>query len=133
MLVMTDANLGMEEEFNRFLDDVHIGDVLQADGLVSARRFRLSNHQPAFASGVPDLRYLTVYEIDCEDVRTAIASLERHRETGRWRQSDTTAPSRVCAVYEKLPSVWVGADADEMTSESTRQIVRPGEKARMDR
>ncbi|MFE5700748.1 hypothetical protein [Rhodococcus koreensis] len=129
MLVMTDANLGMEEEFNRFLDDVHIGDVLQADGLVSARRFRLNDHQPVFARGVPDLRYLTVYEIDCEDVRTVIESLERHRETGRWRQSNTTAPTRICAVYEQLPSVWAGTNPDE-SGDNTLPNAQLDEKAR---
>ena len=48
-----------DEEFNRWYDDVHLGDVFKVPGVVGAERYR-------FRSG-EGWRYLALYELDCED------------------------------------------------------------------
>lgn len=58
---------GRDDDFNRWLDDQHVPDLLQVPGIVGAQRHRL-----AFAQTTPpnytDHQYLTTYDIETDDI-----------------------------------------------------------------
>lgn len=59
MMVMSNPVADRDEEFNRWYDDVHLGDVFKVPGVIGAERYR-------FRSG-NDWKYLAIYDLDCED------------------------------------------------------------------
>lgn len=72
---------GDEEEYNRWYDEVHVPAVLQLDGFVSARRFRLSDARPP-TDPLSAYRYLAVYELDTDDLPDAFRRLREARDAG---------------------------------------------------
>jgi len=59
-----------EEEFNTWYNEVHLKELLAIPGVVSARRYRLDEVNPA----APEHRYMTLYELDT-DPGTLLAAL----------------------------------------------------------
>lgn len=72
MLVLLNAKEGCDEEFNRWYEDVHLSDILAVPGFVSARRFEAAEAQ---MTGAPRHRYMTLYEIETDDIGQAIKDL----------------------------------------------------------
>ncbi len=70
LVVLTNAAEGKDEEFNRWYNDVHLGDVLAVDGFVGAQRFALDA-----LGGDPPHRYLALYEIETDDIDGAVKKL----------------------------------------------------------
>jgi hypothetical protein len=58
---------GKEPEFNQWLDDIHVPDLLAVDGIVGAQRLRLAMTQTQPADETVH-RYLTIYDIETEDI-----------------------------------------------------------------
>ncbi len=61
-----------EQEFNNWYTNVHLREVLQIDGFISAQRFKLAaaqviNNQP--------YNYLALYEIDSENITQTLKNL----------------------------------------------------------
>ena len=69
-----------ETEFNEWYESVHMPEVLALDGFVSARRFR------PVSAGEP---YVTVYEIDADDVTVAAKGVFAAAQSGAFRMSDS--------------------------------------------
>lgn len=72
LVVFTNAAPDRDGEFNKWYDEVHLGDVLGVDGFRAAQRFKLSEAQ------VMDDRtyeYLAIYEIDADQVDKALSAL----------------------------------------------------------
>ena len=73
------ADASREEEFNNWYDNIHIPDILETPGFLSATRYMIK--EPQEGRG----KYLTVYEIETEDmdktmeVRREKRLLERDR------------------------------------------------------
>ena len=66
---------GQEQEFNKWYDDTHLGDVLAVPGMVAATRYEL---QPIERSGPPaPAGYLAVYEFE-GDPGEVLAALSAH-------------------------------------------------------
>ncbi len=59
MLILSNPVGDRDEEFNRWYDDVHLGDVFKVPGVVGAERYR-------FRSG-DGWKYLAIYDLDCDD------------------------------------------------------------------
>lgn len=59
MLILSNPVADRDDEFNRWYDDVHLGDVFKVPGVVGAERYR-------FKSG-EGWKYLAIYDLDCED------------------------------------------------------------------
>ena len=59
MMVLSNAVVGQDEEFNRWYDEVHLPDVFKVPGVTGAERFRMR-------SGA-GWNYLAIYELDCDD------------------------------------------------------------------
>lgn len=58
-----------EPEYNRWYDEVHIPQLLErVPGIVSVRRYRLSDTQLSPPQDRPERAYLTVYDVDTDDL-----------------------------------------------------------------
>ena len=75
------ANPAREKEFNEWYDKVHVPDVLEARGIVGARRFVIQ--EPAQGRG----KFLALYEVETDNIGKTMAALQEHmtkkREQGR--------------------------------------------------
>ncbi len=67
---------GREEEYNKWYTDRHLHDVVKVPGFVSAQRFELSEAQ--MQEGI-EYRYLAIYEIETDDIKSAIDALGQAR------------------------------------------------------
>jgi len=71
LVVLTNAVEGTDDEFNAWYDQVHLREVLALPGFVAAQRFKV-----AASLGAPSPQaYLSLYEIEAEDLDGAIATL----------------------------------------------------------
>ena len=61
-VVFTKPVDGMEDEYNKWYDEVHVHDVVKVPGVESAQRYDLAH--PGSGDGEPAHRYLAVYEIE---------------------------------------------------------------------
>ncbi len=93
-VVQTNAVPGREEEFDRWYDGQHLGDVLALDGFARARRYVLSATQPDERAAAYPYRSLALYEFaghpaaGLAELGRAVAdgmylspALERHKST----------------------------------------------------
>lgn len=117
MVVLSNAEPGQEDEFNRWYSDVHILDTInKLDGFASAQRFRLANLE-----GAPpcEYEYLALYEIEEDQLDRAYQQFSWQRgersealEAGRdpvVPVSDTLAPEHFLvgffsAITDRVPS-----------------------------
>ena len=67
---------GREDEYNKWYPDTHLQDVVKVTGFVSSQRFELSEAQ--MQAEMP-YRYLAVYEIETDDIQSAIDALGKAR------------------------------------------------------
>jgi hypothetical protein len=72
LLALVNAESGRDEEFNRWYEERHLDDVLRIPGFVAARRYRAAEAQ---LTGKPAHGYLTVYEIETDDIAAAVQRL----------------------------------------------------------
>jgi hypothetical protein len=86
LLVYTNARDGCDDEFNRWYDDIHLGEVVALPGFTGAERcaIRSKPGEPA-----PAHRYLAVYEIETDDIDETMAGLMSHGAKGGFRLSDS--------------------------------------------
>jgi hypothetical protein len=90
-LVFTNCIPGREDEFNRWYDEIHIGDLLRVPGIVGAHRSVISPAQASMATGDVELcgpedigaryRFLAIYEIEAEDPLTVLNEIKRRANT----------------------------------------------------
>jgi len=88
LLVLSNATVGRDDEFNDWYTDEHLRDVLSVDGFVAAQRFRLSDAQLQPDRPAPH-RYLAVYEIEADDVAAPLQALLAGVTTGAIPLSET--------------------------------------------
>lgn len=71
----TDAS--REAEFNQWYEENHIPDMVKAvDGVVSGRRYRYSDVQRVPAEAAPAHRYITIYELDSDDLSSVVEQMK---------------------------------------------------------
>ncbi|WP_242124024.1 DUF4286 family protein [Sphingobium sp. Sx8-8] len=97
-VVLTNPVEGREEEYNRWYDEVHLGEVLDVPGFVAARRYRV-----APSAGAVTHRYLALYHIDSDDVAASMAELNRRAGSGEMQMSDALDGGISPTLYEALP------------------------------
>lgn len=73
LVVLSNAQDGTDEQFNRWYTDTHLGDIIALPGYTAAQRFKLSATQ--LAAGDLPYRYLAIYEVDADDVASAAEAL----------------------------------------------------------
>lgn len=73
LMALTNAREGRDDEFGRWYDDQHIPDVLSVPGMISAERFILV--------GEGKHRYMTLYDIETDDVGAVMAEIGSRQGT----------------------------------------------------
>ena len=92
-----------EAEYHRWYDEEHIPDILRIPGFVSARRYRVRDTgRIKAAPSTPT--YLTIYEVESDDLDATLNELSARSADGRVRRSNTvrTDPPPITTFYELL-------------------------------
>jgi len=85
LIVHTAAAEGRDADFQQWYSEVHIPEILGLAGFTSARRFtRL---------GESDHPYLTIYEIEADDIAAAQAGIGAAAQAGELQMSDSMSMS----------------------------------------
>lgn len=72
------ASPEVEDDYNQWYDDVHLKEVLQVEGFVGGRRYKLDRDQPRPPRpGTPlaEQPYVAVYDVEAERVADAATAL----------------------------------------------------------
>lgn len=78
-VVLSNPIEGEEDRFNAFYSDQHIPDVLRVPGIVSARRYVLTEAQ---RQPTPSpFKYLAIYDIETDDLAGVCAEIGRRSGT----------------------------------------------------
>jgi hypothetical protein len=85
MAVQSRPQPGREAEYNRWYDEVHLGDVQKVPGIVSGRRYRAV---PTDFQG-PDVPYLAIYEMESDDPNNVLAEFRRRSLAGELPVDDS--------------------------------------------
>ncbi|MGI4797457.1 MAG: DUF4286 family protein [Janthinobacterium lividum] len=99
-IVMTNAEEGLEDEFNAWYDEQHIPDVLRVPGIKAVQRFRLSGKQrldPPYP-----YKYLSIYEIESDDLDEVITPLKEWLGTERMPRSAAMKSERAAFFFEPI-------------------------------
>jgi len=93
---------GMEDEFNRWYNEQHLGEVLAVPGIISAQRFKI--HTDSLLPGSkPVHNYLAIYEIETDDIASVLKDLRSRPGTPAMTISESFDRKGVSAlVYEVL-------------------------------
>lgn len=75
LVVLSNPTEGMEDEYNDWYTNTHLGDVLRLPGMVSARRFKVGEGQESTH------RYLALYNVETDDVGAVFAELTKRAGT----------------------------------------------------
>jgi hypothetical protein len=86
-----------EGEFNEWYETTHVPELCEIPGIVSARRFALSQAQ-LFPPDATRHEYVAIYEIDAENVQGVIDELGARMASGTIHMSDVVE-------MDPLPSV----------------------------
>ena len=94
MLVFTNAVEGRDDEFNRWYDEVHLGEVLGVPAFTSAKRFRTTSAQ---VIADQPFGYLAIYQFE-GDPQAAIDALMHAAPT--FNMSDAMHPESKLVIVE---------------------------------
>ena len=85
-----------EDEFNDWYNDTHLVEILKLSGFTSARRFR------KLADG--GHRYLAIYEVEADDMHSAIAGLGEAAKRREMTMSDALGsdPAPSMTLFEQI-------------------------------
>jgi hypothetical protein len=75
LVALTNTAEGHDEEYQEWYANVHTPDLLAVPGFLSVHRFALAPDQ-GFLDGEGKHRYITLYEIETDDVAGTLAGLE---------------------------------------------------------
>lgn len=91
-VVFTNAQDGRDEEFNEWYDNRHLADVLKVPGVVSAKRFVLSDFQRPTPH---PHKYMAIYEIETDNLEAVSTDIAQRIGTPVMVRSDALAPDVV--------------------------------------
>lgn len=100
-VVFTNPAEGRDAEFNRWYDEVHLGEVLQVPGFIGAKRYRV---RPT-GDAAPRHGYVAIYAMRTDDPAATLGELMRRAEAGELRMSDAMAGDVETLLVEELVSV----------------------------
>lgn len=102
-VVLSNAAEGRDAEFNRWYDEVHLGEVLQVPGFVSAKRYRVR----PMGGSQPRHGYMAVYSMRTDDPAATLGELMGRAGRGELNMSDALAGDVETLLVEELTSVAV--------------------------
>ncbi len=103
MAVQSAALEGRDDEYNAWYDATHLHEICSVPGVVSGRRLKAT----PIAMPTPGARYLSLFEIETDDIGAFMAEMGRRRESGEQAPADLLDRSSVV--------LWIYAD---MTKEA---------------
>lgn len=105
-LVFSNPADGRDADYNAWYDDHHVPEVLDhVPGYVAAQRYRCSEHQRSTAIPCP-WRYLTIYELETDDLQATYSAMDVHRDAGGFTPHDgALADDKVAWTYTELGPV----------------------------
>jgi hypothetical protein len=74
LMAFSNPRPGTDAAFNKWYDEIHLQEILAVKGYVSAQRFYVSDAQMVGRAG-PAHKYLTIYEIETDDLQQTLADL----------------------------------------------------------
>ncbi len=98
MVVQSAALEGRDDEYNAWYDTIHLREICAIPGVVSGRRLQAT----PIAMPAPGAKYLSLYEIETDDIGAFMAEMGRRKAAGE--QTPTDSLDRSSAV------LWVYAD-----------------------
>jgi len=102
MITLSNPTEGREEEYNDWYQNVHLGDLVAIEGIVSAQRYRFAR---TLKEG-DTYDYMAVYEIETDDIDAVLAELGAAAGDGRIRMTDAIDTAGATAlVYEEFGPV----------------------------
>jgi hypothetical protein len=110
LVALTNAQPARDDEYNQWYDAQHLPDVLKVPGFVAAQRFKLSE---AVAAPKPPSKYnyLTIYEIETDDIVEVMRDLGQRVGTERMPMSNALAPERYSYIFESVTGRVVRSDS----------------------
>lgn len=96
-IVMTNPVEGREDEYNDWYDNVHLDDVLAVEGFTAAKRYKAAPEQ----TGDVPWRYLTIYEIETEDLGKTLRTLNEIAGTEAMTVTDAIDAANTYSVAYK--------------------------------
>jgi hypothetical protein len=96
LVVTSHARPGQDDEYNRWYDEEHLGDVCNVPGIVAGRRFVAHSASPTPAPAP----YLAIYEIEADDPTAVLAELGRRARAGEMNISPSLEPGASMMLYE---------------------------------
>lgn len=110
LLVLSKPLPGREEEYDHWYSDIHLVEVLERPGFISARRFRLEGGIDVEGFGRPEQTYLALYEIE-GDPAEAYASISREISSGQLAVTEAIDPAVVTAGFTAITDTMTEAQA----------------------
>jgi len=99
-LVLTNAVPGQEDEFNRWYSEQHVPDVLAIPGIVAATRLRRVSENAG--SYFARFQYMTLYELDTDDLRGVFRTLVERMDTAEMPMSSAIETKMAFYDWEAL-------------------------------
>ncbi|MGC4250099.1 MAG: hypothetical protein QM605_01160 [Sphingobium sp.] len=99
-IVFTNCVEGRDDEFNKWYTEQHLQDLMRIPGVVSAQRFRRSEHQRD--PGPFEWEYLAIYNCETDDIDGIIGEIRSRVNTPAIPISDTLAEKRFFCVFEPI-------------------------------
>lgn len=89
LVVPSSAHPGKDDDYNRWYDDTHLGDLLAIPGIKSGTRYNADSASP----NAPEASYLAVYEIETDEPGQVMSELGRRAQAGEMEISPALDPS----------------------------------------
>eukprot|EP00456_Euglypha_rotunda_P008733 TRINITY_DN11781_c0_g1_i1.p2 TRINITY_DN11781_c0_g1~~TRINITY_DN11781_c0_g1_i1.p2 ORF type:complete len:134 (-),score=9.41 TRINITY_DN11781_c0_g1_i1:18-419(-) len=99
-VVHTNPADGREDEFNAWYSGPHLAALLDCPGVISARRFRLSDSQVREVA--QPFHYLAIYEIETDHPQSFVRELLARAGTELLPTSSTLAPGTSAVLWEAM-------------------------------
>lgn len=114
-IVLTNAEAGREEDFDRWYNEVHVPDLLRVPGVVGVTRGKLAASQtdpgPLGIAVVSTeksslkYRYLALYTIETDDLESVLQMVADRAGTSDMVMSDALSADITTMCFEELKSV----------------------------
>ncbi|TKT74503.1 hypothetical protein [Aquamicrobium sp. LC103] len=92
MISFNNAKPGRDDDFNRWYDEQHLRDVLGVKHFVSAQRFCID---PAAGGASFAFGYMTIFEVDSDDIPALTAALAERSGTDLMPLTDAMTDQRL--------------------------------------
>jgi hypothetical protein len=97
LIMLTNAKAGRDEEFKKWYDERHLGDMLRIPGVKGAQTF--DSNMVMSPDPASTYKYLAVYDITTEDLSHTLGSLQKAAGTDAMPMSDAMDPKTWAVVY----------------------------------